>query len=107
MNNFNQKNNIIKHNDILGQCDEEQKEQKKSKKKKKNKIPKRCQYAECNKKLSLVDKQYKCKCEKYFCILHKSYSKHNCDYDYKKTYQENKNTLINKMKIVNEHYVKL
>lgn len=39
----------------------------------------------CNKKIkSLLP--LKCKCEKYYCGLHKL--DHGCDFDYKKEYQE-------------------
>ncbi len=39
----------------------------------------RCQ--QCNKKLGLCE--YKCKCEKLFCITHLYAEEHNCTYDYK------------------------
>lgn len=37
----------------------------------------RCSYPECNKKLKLHE-QIKCRCNKMYCIKHKSYSNHNC-----------------------------
>jgi len=37
--------------------------------------------AKCNKKLGLIE--YKCKCEKLFCISHLHAEEHNCNYDYK------------------------
>ena len=39
----------------------------------------RCQ--ECNKKLGIIE--YKCKCEKLFCISHLQAEHHHCTYDYK------------------------
>ena len=59
---------------------EEQNISQNKKKIKKNKIPKRCESNECNKKIKLM--HFKCKCEKYFCIIHCSAEKHSCDFDY-------------------------
>jgi hypothetical protein len=39
----------------------------------------RCSH--CNKKLGLFE--YKCKCEKLYCITHLHAEEHNCTYDYK------------------------
>jgi hypothetical protein len=39
----------------------------------------RCSH--CNKKLGLCE--YKCKCEKLYCITHLHAEEHNCTYDYK------------------------
>jgi hypothetical protein len=39
----------------------------------------RCE--QCKKKLGLME--YKCKCEKIFCITHLHYEEHNCTYNYK------------------------
>lgn len=50
-------------------------------KKKKNK--KRCNFHGCKKKLSLVDLERKCKCEKIFCQKHRAINNHNCSFDYK------------------------
>ena len=36
---------------------------------------------QCNKKMGLME--YKCKCEKKFCITHLHAEAHNCTYDYK------------------------
>jgi AN1-type zinc finger and ubiquitin domain-containing protein 1 len=44
-------------------------------------FPKRCQFGECKKKLKLTD--FKCKCNKVFCMNHKFSELHKCDYDYK------------------------
>ena len=35
----------------------------------------------CKKKLGLME--YKCKCDKLFCITHLAYEEHSCSYDYK------------------------
>lgn len=40
---------------------------------------KRCD--QCKKKLGIME--YKCKCEKLFCISHLYFKEHNCTYDYK------------------------
>lgn len=39
----------------------------------------RCEH--CKKKLGLCE--YKCKCEKLYCITHLHAEKHTCTYDYK------------------------
>lgn len=39
----------------------------------------------CNKKLII---EYKCKCEKLFCILHLNAEEHACTFNYKQQYQE-------------------
>lgn len=43
--------------------------------------PKRCQQAECKKKLMLSDMA--CKCEKYYCQGHRYAESHSCSFDYK------------------------
>jgi len=75
---------------------------KKKNKKKKNKQPKRCQYDKCNKRLSLTDYICICKCEKYFCISHKSASNHKCTFNYRAEYIEKQEDIISNMKIVNK-----
>lgn len=55
----------------------------------------------CKKKLSLIPIQ--CRCLNYYCSLHICSSKHNCNYDYKKSYKkelENNNKIIKKNKII-------
>lgn len=37
--------------------------------------------SQCKKKLGI--QEYKCKCEKIFCINHLHFMEHNCEYDYK------------------------
>ena len=43
----------------------------------------RCE--KCNKKLIM---EYKCKCEKLFCITHLHAEEHSCTFNYKQQYQE-------------------
>lgn len=55
----------------------------------------------CNKKVGLFE--YKCKCEKIFCISHLQAEYHNCIYDYKaeaseKLKKENKLVIPDKYK---------
>ncbi len=40
----------------------------------------------CNKKIKLTD--IKCKCDIFYCSLHKYPEQHNCTYDYKKESRE-------------------
>ncbi len=40
----------------------------------------RCSHQDCNKKLKLI--QFKCKCNKVFCMKHKMPEIHNCSFDY-------------------------
>ena len=42
----------------------------------------RCQYKDCKKKLSLVQREKNCKCGKYFCDIHFFSKHHDCEYDY-------------------------
>ena len=88
--NYNSNNNI------------DNKKQKKCKKKKKTKKPKRCEYENCKKRLTLVDYESICKCSKYYCMMHKSASNHNCTFDYRGEYMEKQDILISNMKIINK-----
>jgi hypothetical protein len=45
--------------------------------------PKRCQCADCKRKLSLIDIACQCRCGKYFCPPHRSAEDHACTWDYK------------------------
>jgi hypothetical protein len=45
----------------------------------------RCAY--CNKKLGIME--YKCKCNKLFCISHLQYELHSCTYNHKSASLEN------------------
>ena len=42
----------------------------------------KCNFEGCNKKLSLIDTQMKCKCNGMYCELHRYASAHNCTYDW-------------------------
>lgn len=43
----------------------------------------------CNKKLSIIDEiTAKCKCNNYYCNIHKYPDKHSCVYNYVKENQE-------------------
>ena len=57
-------------------------------KKRKKKKSLRCSHPDCKKKLSLMDLQKKCKCEKQFCMSHFSNNSHNCQFDYAKSNKE-------------------
>ena len=57
-------------------------------KKKKKKKSIRCSHSDCKKKLSLMDLQKKCKCDKHFCMSHFSNNSHNCQFDYAKSNKE-------------------
>ena len=43
----------------------------------------KCNFDGCNRKLSLLEKTMKCKCENVFCSRHKHAEKHECTFDYK------------------------
>ena len=48
--------------------------------------PKRCQRAECNKKLMLTD--FACKCKGWYCGTHRYSESHRCQFDYKELSRE-------------------
>lgn len=50
--------------------------------------PTTCSFVNCNKKIKLTD--FACKCEKYYCKLHKDPLNHNCSYDYKENNNKQK-----------------
>ena len=70
--NKNNKGNLIKDQNIKLGIKTKTKIKKRTKKK-------RCPV--CNKKLKLVN--FKCKCDKIFCALHRMPEQHNCLYDFK------------------------
>jgi predicted nucleic acid binding AN1-type Zn finger protein len=48
-----------------------------------------CAFAECNKKIKLVDEiTCMCRCGLYFCRLHKFPIDHNCTFDIQKKFRE-------------------
>jgi hypothetical protein len=57
----------------------------------------RCDYPNCKKKLKLYE-QIKCRCNKMYCLNHKSYSNHNCilKIDHKKIIKDNNPVIKNK-----------
>ncbi len=50
----------------------------------------KCAAKECKKKITLLDKEMKCYCEKVFCKFHRLSFNHECSFDY---YQYNQNKL--------------
>ena len=71
-----------------------------------SKRPKRCQHSECRKRLLLTDQI--CRCNKYFCGLHRLPEQHNCEYNYKsECNNEHSENIIKKMKCVNERVKKI
>ena len=70
------------------------------------KRPKRCQMKECKKRLLLTDMV--CRCNRYFCSLHRLPEQHNCDYNYKAENNDTaKKTTIDAMKCVNDRVEKI
>lgn len=59
----------------------------------------RCPVPKCNKKIKLTDKDFKCKCDKFHCRLHRAGSLHNCKFDYNaeqiSRLQDTKDTKVN------------
>lgn len=47
----------------------------------KREMPKKCECEGCKKKLILAD--IKCKCNKYFCSMHRFADNHNCEFNYR------------------------
>jgi hypothetical protein len=50
------------------------------------KRPKRCEHADCNKKLMITD--FACKCKQFYCVTHRFSAAHSCSFDYKGTGKE-------------------
>lgn len=48
---------------------------------------KRCEFKDCNKKIPFA-LDFKCRCEKVFCSIHKDSVSHECSFDYKSHYKE-------------------
>ena len=65
---------------------------------KKNKSNKKCNL--CKVKLSLVERQLKCKCGNCYCSKHRQ--NHNCTYDYKNEHQKFLQSTLEENKIVNK-----
>ena len=68
--------------------------------KKRKKKSKRCH--KCAKKLSLFERQLRCKCTLYFCTQHRHAMDHECSYDYKKDQNEFLTNTLEKNKVVNK-----
>ena len=88
------------NNEFIIKKENEEKNPKNKKNKKTKKKPKRCQYNECKKKLSLVDLTCVCKCNKYFCSLHRMCEKHHCDYDFEEEKKRLYQSRIDNMKCI-------
>ena len=70
-------------------------------KEKKKSSKKRCNHPECRKKLSLVDTTMGgCKCEKFFCSLHRDPESHQCSYDWHNTKKNELAKILNSNKCV-------
>lgn len=52
-----------------------------------NLIRNKCGFDNCKRKLTLVEKDIKCKCGSVFCVHHKYPNDHKCNFDYKKDYK--------------------
>lgn len=90
----------VSTNLVIGTTTETTTTKKAKKTKKKNKKPKRCQHNECKKKLSLVDLTCVCKCNKYFCPLHRMCEKHQCEYNFEEEKKRLYQSRIDNMKCV-------
>ena len=55
----------------------------------------RCQHVDCNKKIPLMMRVIKCKCNLLFCSKHRLPETHNCKYDYKLNKKEMDNAIYN------------
>ena len=58
---------------------------------KKNNI---CAFQDCTKKIKITD--FACKCENFYCKIHKNPLNHKCSYDYKEN--NNKQKIIEDLK---------
>ena len=47
-----------------------------------------CAFDGCKKKIKLTD--FKCRCDKYYCLTHKHPETHHCDYNYKSDVEKKK-----------------
>jgi hypothetical protein len=55
----------------------------------------RCDFNECNKKLSFTETLNKCRCDKIYCSAHKHFINHNCIFDYQlQTQNKLKDSLV-------------
>ena len=71
----------------------------------KNLIIDYCEFEGCKKKLKLIN--FKCKCEKTFCILHRLSEQHSCTYEYKNELNNDKKQKeINDAKCISDKIIK-
>lgn len=42
-----------------------------------------CDFTSCKRKLSILDREFECRCGKIFCKSHKFFESHQCTFDYK------------------------
>ena len=50
--------------------------------------PNICCFENCKKKIKITD--FKCRCNKFYCLKHKHPELHNCSYDYKSKFEKDK-----------------
>lgn len=43
----------------------------------------KCNFENCERNISILDMELKCKCGCVFCLRHRHFTNHNCKYDYK------------------------
>lgn len=72
-----------------------------------SKSKKRCQFPECTKKLTLVQRMTLCKCQKAYCNQHRYGSQHNCTFDYKSEHDKTLKSKLLTGKVVNACMEKL
>ena len=75
--------------DNITEMKTQNKEITKEKKKKKKKKPK-CSF--CKKKILM---EYKCKCDKIFCLKHRNPNKHECKFNFVEFYKKNSDIAVN------------
>ena len=70
------------------------------------KRPKRCQMLNCKKRLLLTD--MKCRCDNFFCGLHRLPEQHKCSFNFKnENCKKGKQEIIDSLKCVNEKIEKI
>lgn len=45
-----------------------------------------CEFENCRRRLSILDREFTCRCGRYFCGSHKFFDTHKCTFDYKGDY---------------------
>ena len=66
----------------------------------------RCAHSECKKKLSMVEREFVCVCEKCFCIKHRLPEFHSCRHDFIET-AKNKEKKCEALKCVADKVIKI